>query len=343
LDYLVRDSHECGVPYGRVIDFPRLLRTLTVVYYRENEGLLIGLGIHEKGRVAAECVAFARYAMFSQVYWHHTARAAKAMLHRSVWEWLEDDPNDNDTRKTEFHQFLLSLGRPKSAQQSLFESPQSLNQGSSEVFRDRGWSQVHPGDLAVLQWIREKTSPDGQLMLEDLLARRIYKRLAVISESRNPALWSKLQSIQKHGYAAMLQLSRSLQDRLRTASDKARKGGAQLTSTAGDADAVVEAIAALGARATILVDIPSARTAEEEVLRYLPEVHHREQKEEFTHPPKMEDSPAWKLLGERVYSIAGKVRVFAHPTVVVLARTLLNPEFVEAQLIDATKEVIDSF
>jgi serine/threonine protein kinase len=56
LDYLVRDSHECGVPYGTVIDVPRLLRTLTVVYHRKDEGFYVGLGIHEKGRVAAECV-----------------------------------------------------------------------------------------------------------------------------------------------------------------------------------------------------------------------------------------------------------------------------------------------
>jgi HD superfamily phosphohydrolase len=98
-----------------------MLRTLTVVYYREKERFHIGLGIHEKGRVAAECVAFARYAMFSQVYWHHTARAAKAMLHRAVWEWLETDKRSNDLKKSDFHSFLMALGRPKDDQKTLFD------------------------------------------------------------------------------------------------------------------------------------------------------------------------------------------------------------------------------
>jgi len=46
------------------------------------------LGIHEKGKVPAESVAFARYAMFGQVYWHHAYRSIKAMLHRMMLEML---------------------------------------------------------------------------------------------------------------------------------------------------------------------------------------------------------------------------------------------------------------
>ena len=35
-----------------------------------------------KGRTAAELMVFARYVMFAEVYWHHTVRAATAMLLR---------------------------------------------------------------------------------------------------------------------------------------------------------------------------------------------------------------------------------------------------------------------
>ena len=43
------------------------------------------LAIGEKGRTAAELLVFARYVMFSEVYWHHAVRAATAMLQRAFW------------------------------------------------------------------------------------------------------------------------------------------------------------------------------------------------------------------------------------------------------------------
>lgn len=88
LDYLIRDSRRLGLSYGAVIDFERLLRCLTIVFRRQNGGTFAALGIHEKGKVTAEAIAFARYAMFGQVYWHHAYRAFKVMLHRLVWEAL---------------------------------------------------------------------------------------------------------------------------------------------------------------------------------------------------------------------------------------------------------------
>jgi uncharacterized protein len=79
LDYLVRDSLHAGVPYGRHFDASRLVAAMTVDP-REPR-----LAITEKGRTAAEMMVFARYVMFSEVYWHHSVRAATAMLQRSVY------------------------------------------------------------------------------------------------------------------------------------------------------------------------------------------------------------------------------------------------------------------
>ena len=42
-----------------------------------------GLAITEKGRTAVEMMVFARYVMFSEVYWHHAVRSATAMLQRA--------------------------------------------------------------------------------------------------------------------------------------------------------------------------------------------------------------------------------------------------------------------
>ena len=79
MDYLARDSLHAGVPYGRHFDQPRLLASLCT----DETGT--ALAITEKGRTAAELMVFARYVMFSEVYWHHAVRSATAMLQRVVW------------------------------------------------------------------------------------------------------------------------------------------------------------------------------------------------------------------------------------------------------------------
>ncbi|AWV88090.1 HD domain-containing protein [Bradymonas sediminis] len=74
MDYLERDSHHMGVPYGRNYDRGRLLSSLTL---NHNED---GIAINAKGKVPAEMFIFGRYTMFSEAYWHHTVRAASAMI-----------------------------------------------------------------------------------------------------------------------------------------------------------------------------------------------------------------------------------------------------------------------
>ena len=79
MDYLVRDSLHAGVPYGRNFDQQRLIGSLCL--NREGDGVAIS----HKGRTAAEMMVFARYVMFSEVYWHHAVRSATAMLQRAFY------------------------------------------------------------------------------------------------------------------------------------------------------------------------------------------------------------------------------------------------------------------
>ncbi len=79
MDYLTRDSLHAGVPYGRNFDQQRLIGSLCVNERGD------GLAIREKGRTAAEMMVFARYVMFSEVYWHHAVRSATAMLQRAFF------------------------------------------------------------------------------------------------------------------------------------------------------------------------------------------------------------------------------------------------------------------
>ncbi|MBX5475611.1 MAG: HD domain-containing protein [Clostridia bacterium] len=78
LDYLQRDSNHVGVPYGRVIDSERLLQA---VDFTEDGS---ALAVTPKGVSAVETIIFASYLMYREVYWHHTVRAAQAMLKRAA-------------------------------------------------------------------------------------------------------------------------------------------------------------------------------------------------------------------------------------------------------------------
>jgi HD superfamily phosphohydrolase len=44
------------------------------------------LAISVKGRTAAELMVFARYVMFSEVYWHHAVRSATSMFARAFYQ-----------------------------------------------------------------------------------------------------------------------------------------------------------------------------------------------------------------------------------------------------------------
>ncbi|MDR2755894.1 MAG: HD domain-containing protein [Planctomycetaceae bacterium] len=84
MDYLFRDSLHTGVPYGRNFDQGRLIGSLCV-----NE-LGSGMAITEKGKTAAELMIFARYIMFSEVYWHHAVRSAASMFQRLFYELYQE-------------------------------------------------------------------------------------------------------------------------------------------------------------------------------------------------------------------------------------------------------------
>jgi len=81
MDYLVRDAHHTGVPYG-TIDHGRLVRELEVV-----DGAVV---LGEGNVQTAESVLLARALMYPTVYNHHVARISKAMLRRATERCIDD-------------------------------------------------------------------------------------------------------------------------------------------------------------------------------------------------------------------------------------------------------------
>ena len=76
MDYLLRDAHYTGVPYGTV-DCERLVHSMQLSDDR--------LVLEESGIHAAESLIIARTLMHSSVYFHHVNRIAEKMFQHAVW------------------------------------------------------------------------------------------------------------------------------------------------------------------------------------------------------------------------------------------------------------------
>ena len=88
MDYLLRDSHYCGVQYG-TFDLDRILNTLTLDEDRDNGGLK--LAIDEGGLHALEAFVLARYYMFTQIYFHDVRRGFDLLLTEFIVELLQQE------------------------------------------------------------------------------------------------------------------------------------------------------------------------------------------------------------------------------------------------------------
>jgi len=83
MDYLLRDAHYTGVPYGTV-DAGRLIRAT-----RLSDGEIV---LHESGVQAAESLLIARTLMRPAVYYHHVSRIAEKIFSTAVFEQSRADP-----------------------------------------------------------------------------------------------------------------------------------------------------------------------------------------------------------------------------------------------------------
>ena len=85
MDYLRRDAHYTGVPYGTV-DSDRLVRSTLL----SEDGIVIDEG----GINAAESLLIARTLMRPSVYYHHVSRIAETMFDVAVFRHLYNKPGN---------------------------------------------------------------------------------------------------------------------------------------------------------------------------------------------------------------------------------------------------------
>jgi hypothetical protein len=109
MDYLVRDAHHTGVPYG-TIDHERLIRGLTFA-----DGDLV---LADGNVQTAESLLLARALMNPTVYTQHTARISKTMLRRATERLLEStDVTAHEIRRWDDYDLLTAFRRTEATQE----------------------------------------------------------------------------------------------------------------------------------------------------------------------------------------------------------------------------------
>lgn len=232
-DYIIRDSTSCRIPYGKQLDIERLLRVLTTVRIPEylQASHKVTIGVYEKGRASASAFSLARYLMYSSVYWHHTARIIKAMLHYATAMILPPEVFYTSTsgkirevREKLIH-FVLNLTPPFEeiekgilSARSFFDVDKLPVKGEppSDVLKtivegkmvsksieehEKVW---YPGisttDWLMLNWLKtlSKSKEDvrGIALIDMIQQRKLYKRVYTIQiDNANKELVTKLEAL----------------------------------------------------------------------------------------------------------------------------------------------------
>lgn len=325
LDYLLRDGRNLDLPYPRGVDVERIFSTLTtVVVDRIESGArdVPVLAVHAKGKVAAEFLTLARYAMFSQAYWHHAVRAQKAMLFRAVEALLTSASSDAKWRElqAEFVEMVASL-------------PEILYEGGGigpgSLFAERGvepsafflagrGTDLAATDAAVLSWFFERMSdlnlPEGRL-LDRIMRRQFFKRLWVVSREMSPGMWDRLierwQRLtreQKHRVSHLFE--RAVAKRLHDHPIP------DVTQLKGDSAADRIDRATGGRIPWLLIDMPGHRPGSEVPLYYVVEGQRRALRKDNRSVGEPQSSDIWERYAKNLLEAAGKLRVFCDPELV---------------------------
>ena len=321
LDYLARDARATDVPYPLGIDVQMILRMLTTIVVEVgNQQSVPAIGIHSKGKVAAEFLTLARYAMFSQVYWHHAVRVQKAMLFRAVEALLGKDNSDAkiEAFKSRFIELVYNLP------EVLYENPETAQNLFSNADVDQPiitkfgkGTDLAATDAAVLSWFLEGLTranlPEASL-IDGILTRRWFKRLWIVSRDMEPDRWDNIVHSWKYYHDRKKRNDISHEFELAIL-DKLTKDKTPPTITNFPAGETVEKIRQLTSarRPWLLIDIPAARPGSDIPLSYVLESHGRRMRKDDRVVGHCEKSGIWVDYAENLSRAAGKIRVFAHP------------------------------
>ncbi|OIB55886.1 HD domain-containing protein [Natrialba sp. SSL1] len=202
MDYLVRDAHHTGVPYG-TIDHGRLIRELVFV---DDELVL------DEGNVqAAESLLVARALMNPTVYSHSVARISKAMLRRASERLLESPDTDVDAatlQRMDDYDLLVALRSCESTQAF------SRRYDQRDLFKRAVWAEIDDVPGGVIEAEHEAIREFEQ----DIAARADVDPSSVILDvPSRPSMTESSSRVMVNGDIRRLEQQSPLVEALRAA------------------------------------------------------------------------------------------------------------------------------
>jgi hypothetical protein len=325
LDYLFRDARHLDLPYPNGIDVERLFDCLTTVIIDRIEGGykdVPTVGVHAKGKVSAEFLSMARYAMFSQAYWHHAVRAQKAMLLRAVEALLGQETNEAKLRELQSSFVSMACALPESLYAGGADAPllfeeeagKTISRPSAPIMGGQG-TDLAATDAAVLYWLHKRLVDSNKSetgLIEGILKRSLFKRLWVVSRDMEPSRWDKIMKIwEKLDRVKRYMVAHEFEKKI--AGRIAKNGLQTVTSMAGNsAEDQVDRMTR-GQVPWLLIDIPCSRPGSEVGLYYVLESQRRKLRKDDRAVGHLEKSLTWEEYARDLLRTAGKVRVFCDP------------------------------
>lgn len=322
MDYLLRDGDRMHLPYPRGIDVDRILKSLTVVVVEKLPGGAHDVplvGVHAKGKVAAEFVSIARYAMFSQGYWHHAVRAMKAMLTRAVQALIALATDEERNKfQSSFIEFATSLP------ESLYErTPTQISlldpaHDGANPPMSSDVPQLATTDVATLKWFEQRLETKGRpesTLIGGILSRKLFKRLWVVSRDMEQTLWDQLIGLwsglaRQKRFEAAYEFEKLILKRLK---EKGLKSITAFPSEKTDEELELR----LAARIPwLLIDIPGSRPGSDVGLFYVLEGQRRQLRKDEKVSGTIQASDVWNQYASGLLAAGGKIRVFCDPSLV---------------------------
>ncbi len=310
LDYLLRDSQNCYLPYGEAIDADRLIRNLTVIIIKEEgQPKDMVLGAYERGQSAAEALIFARYLMYQSLYWHHTERAVRAMLTQAMRSVLQ---KPSSKRKRSSQNFLQA-----------FQDLLGINKKPTNLTAE-----------GVLDLIEMWTDSDGKNLISMIRQRNYFKRILTLhnypdpkAETGKPSLLASFR-----GACRNQTLQTQLQGKIAQELDDFVKRTEYPKTSVLALERVNEALEILKIPNQILCDCPDPNYGTKGKLRFIPEPARLQKNYMARSSAGMRISEAWHHVHFQLMEIAAKGRVFCHPDVRDPIMAALGPQRLEAMV-----------
>ncbi len=314
VDYLIRDSQNCFLPYGELIDFERLIRNLTIIPHGgQNELVNFTVGTYEKGQSAAESLTFARYLLYQSLYWHHTSRSIRVMLNTAIKDCF------SRIKKNEKKKFI-----------SEFEKIIGLHSDEIKpINSDR-----------VLSLILNYTGESGKKLILSILNRNYYKRLATIHYEvdggkgdsvdlnkfrevvKHPEFNEQLQEKIMENYVSFLEMTQSKRVSLLSP---------ELTD---------RAIEILKQPNQILCDAPPPSFgSKKDNLRFIPEPHRLQRNYYSRKQAGHRVSDVWDQVHYNLMNIAAKGRIYCNPEIRDNILAALSPKNIKK----IVKDLLESY